>query len=301
MGVYSGLISLNLNRATDLAATSTLESAVDVGVRSDVGRVRENNEDNILVAPEMNLFILSDGMGGLAAGEVASRLTVDSILAYCREADANPSLKFVGTPIQGVAETSNRLASAVRLANLNVFRASRDNATHNGMGSTVVAVRFVNQRMGIAHVGDSRAYGLRRNRLEQLTQDHSFVAEQVRLGRMSEHEAGIGNLQNVLTRAVGVEPEVEVDVSEELFLDGDTVLLCSDGLTRELSDNQIAGILRESADAQSAADQLVNLANQAGGRDNVSVVVIRQVPSASSALGGIGRFGRWFSRRGNRS
>jgi PPM family protein phosphatase len=114
---------------------------------------------------------------------------------------------------------------------------------------------------------------------------------------MREHEAGIGNLQNVLTRAVGVEPEVEVDVSEELFLDGDTVLLCSDGLTRELSDSQIAGILREAKDAQSAADQLVNLANQAGGRDNVSVIVIRQVSTAPCA----GRLGRWFSRRGNRS
>jgi serine/threonine protein phosphatase PrpC len=301
MSVYSGLISLDLNRAQDLAAASTLESAVDVGVRSDVGLVRENNEDNILVAPEMNLFILSDGMGGLAAGEVASRLTVDSILAHCREADADPSLDFVGTQIAGVTEISNRLASAIRLANLNVFHASRDNATHNGMGSTVVAARFVNRRMSVAHVGDSRAYGLRGNRLEQLTQDHSFVAEQVRLGRMSEHEAAIGNLQNVLSRAVGVDPEVEVDVTEELFLDGDTLLLCSDGLTRELSDNQIAVVLRENKDAQGAADQLVNLANQAGGRDNVSVIVIRQVPSAPGAFGGIGRLGRWFSRRGNRS
>jgi serine/threonine protein phosphatase PrpC len=301
MGVDSGFISLNLNRANDLVVTSTLESAVDVGSRSHVGLVRENNEDSLLAAPEMNLFVLSDGMGGLASGEVASRLTVDTILAHCREADANPSLDFVGTRIAGVTETSNRLASAVRRANRAVFRASRDKGDHLGMGSTVVAVRLVDQRMSVAHVGDSRAYALRGNRLEQLTQDHSFVAEQVRRGRMSEHDAGIGNLQNVLTRAVGVDADVEVDVSEELFLDGDTVLLCSDGLTRELSDNQIAGILREAEDAQGAADQMVNLANAAGGRDNVTVIVIRQVPSASSAFWGIGRLGRWFSRSGNRS
>jgi len=268
-----------------------MATEMEFGARSDTGCVRENNEDSFRAAPEFGLFVLSDGMGGLEAGEVASRLAVEAILAHCREAEANPSLPLTGEHVEGVSGASNRLASAIRLANEVVYRAAQRGAGQHGMGATVVAVRFTDERMSVAHVGDSRIYRLRAGKFEQLTQDHSFVAEQVRHGKMTEEEAGSSTMQNVLVRALGIEPTVEVDVAEELVREGDTVLLCSDGLTRELSDPQIAAVLGECDDAQEAASRLVDLAKQAGGGDNVTVIVLRH---AAKPVGALARIGKWF-------
>jgi len=264
---------------------------MDFGARTDTGRVRETNEDSLRYAPETNLFILSDGMGGQASGEVASRLATDATLAHCLEAESNSALPLVGEPIEGVSEASNRLASAIRLANRVVYTASQQNSEQQGMGATVVAVWIKNDRMSVAHVGDSRVYRLRGGALEQLTSDHSFVAEQVRRGLMTEGEAAQSKLQNVLMRALGIDPEVEPDVTEELVMEGDTILLCSDGLTRELSDQQIAGVLTSIDDPEEAADRLIELANQTGGGDNISAIVVRH---ADRAVGAFGRIGRWF-------
>jgi protein phosphatase len=159
---------------------------MELGARSDTGHVRTNNEDSLAMSPEMNLFVVSDGMGGLASGEIASRLAVDTVLDHCRESDGNSTLALIGERIEGVSQTSNRLASAVRLANRVIQQVAREEATHRGMGATIVAVRFEGERMSVAHVGDSRAYRLRDGHLEQLTQDHSLVAEQVRQGEMTE-------------------------------------------------------------------------------------------------------------------
>ncbi|HKV03668.1 MAG TPA: protein phosphatase 2C domain-containing protein [Candidatus Acidoferrales bacterium] len=267
---------------------------MEFGAQSDTGCVRGNNEDSFRVAPEMNLFVLSDGMGGLASGEVASRLAVETVLAHCREAEANPSLPLHGQRIEGVSGISNRLASAARLANEVVHDAAKHDGAEQRMGATVVAVRFDGERMSLVHVGDSRAYRLRGDELEQLTQDHSFVAEQMRRGRMTEQEAGSSALQSVLIRALGIEPEVDVDVSEELVMEGDTVLLCTDGLTRELTDAQVAAVLAESDDAQEAADRLIDLAKQAGGGDNITTIVLRRAPKLVGAFARIGRLGKWF-------
>jgi serine/threonine protein phosphatase PrpC len=268
--------------------------AMEFGAQSDTGCVRENNEDSFRLAPEMNLFVLSDGMGGLAFGEVASRLAVDTVLAHCREAEADPSLPFAGECIDGISAASNRLASAIRLANEIVHRAALENGAGQRMGATVVAVRFADERMSLAHVGDSRAYRLRGGEFEQLTEDHSFVAEQMRRGRMTWQEAGSSTLQNVLVRALGIDPLVEVDVTEELVMEDDTVLLCSDGLTRELSDAQIAAVLGETDDAQEAAGRLVDFAKQAGGGDNITAIVLRHAAKPVGAFARIGRLGKWF-------
>jgi protein phosphatase len=268
-----------------------MATEIEFGAQSDTGCVRENNEDSYRVAPEMSLFVLSDGMGGLESGEVASRMAVDTVLAHCREAEANPTLPFTGELMQGICSTSNRLASAIRLANEVVYRAAQQGAGHRGMGATVVAVRFADERMSVAHVGDSRIYRLRGGEFEQLTQDHSFVAEQVRRGKMTAEEAASSTMQNVLVRALGIDPAVEVDVSEELVIEGDTILLCSDGLTRELSDTQIAAVLGERDEAQEAAGRLVDLAKQAGGGDNVTVIVLRH---AAKPVGAFARIGKWF-------
>ncbi|HEX4076807.1 MAG TPA: protein phosphatase 2C domain-containing protein [Candidatus Acidoferrales bacterium] len=264
---------------------------MEFGARSDVGCVRENNEDSFRLAPELNLFVLSDGMGGLASGEIASRLSVDTVVKHCSDAAANPSLQLVGQRIDGVSEASNRLAGAIRLANQAVHEVAKQNGNGGRMGATLVAARIDGERMSIAHVGDSRIYRLRGGDFEQLTRDHSFVADQMLRGRMTPEEASSSALQSVLIRAIGIEPEVDVDVNEELLMDGDTLLLCSDGLTRELSDQQIGAVLGETEDAQEAADSLVDLAKQAGGGDNVTVIVLRCAPRP---LGALARIGRWF-------
>jgi protein phosphatase len=266
---------------------------MEFGAQSDTGCVRENNEDSYRVAPEMNLFVLSDGMGGLESGEVASRLAVDTVLARCREAEKNSSLPHAGERIEGVSAASNQLASAIRSANEVVYRTAQQSAGQRGMGATIVAVWCTDERMSIAHVGDSRIYRLRGGQLDQLTRDHSFVAEEVRHGKMTAEEAASSTMQNVLVRALGIEPTVEVDVSEELLMESDTVLLCSDGLTRELSDAQIAAVLGECDDPQAAARRLVHMAKQAGGGDNVTVVVLRR---AAKRVGAIARIGRWFKK-----
>jgi serine/threonine protein phosphatase PrpC len=272
-----------------LNADMTIE--IEFGAQSDTGCIRENNEDSFRVAPDISLFVLSDGMGGLAFGEVASRLSVDTVLAHCRDGVTDPSLPLVGERVDGLSETSNRLASAVRLANQVVHDVARRNGAEGKMGATLVAVCFARQRISLAHAGDSRAYRLRGDHFEQLTRDHSFVAEQMRHGRMTEQEAGGSALQSVLIRAIGIDPEVDVDVNEEPCREGDILLLCSDGLTRELSDAQIAAVLGESDDAQQAADHLVDLARRAGGGDNITAIVLRCGPQPVKAFA---RIGKWF-------
>jgi len=268
---------------------------MDVGARTDIGRVRENNEDSFQLAPELNLFVLCDGMGGQASGEVASRLATETIVAHCAAAASDPAVPIIGARLSGLSAAGNRLVSAIRAANFALVKAAQVNPEWAGMGATVVAVQFVDDRMILAHVGDSRAYRLRAGELEQLTRDHSFVAEQVRRGIMTEQEAERSRMQNVLLRALGAEPYVDVEISEELALEGDSILLCSDGLTRELSAAQIAaaliGAIEKNDEAQEIADRLVDLANEAGGGDNITVIVIRRAPKL---VGAFARIGRWF-------
>jgi PPM family protein phosphatase len=270
----------------------TVDCPFDCGARTDAGRVRENNEDSFRTEPELGLFVLSDGMGGQASGETASRIATETIIDFCRAAEAERD-RAPDEIAQGLSQKSNLLAGAIRRANTSIREAAGRNPEWSGMGATVVAAWLGHERMSLAHVGDSRVYRLRAARLEQLTRDHSFVAEQVRLGILTPAEAERSKLQNVLMRALGVEEVVDVDVEEELVLAGDTILLCSDGLTRELSDAQIAAVLESADSSQKAADRLVDLANQAGGEDNITSVVVRPADRKS---GTFARIGRWFKR-----
>jgi protein phosphatase len=254
-------------------------SPVEFAMCSHSGKVRQNNEDKAGAAPEIGLFVLCDGMGGLEAGERASQIAVETLLGSCRESATS------------LAATSESLSAPIELANENIFREAQALGAKSGMGSTIVAVQLCDDRMIVAHVGDSRVYRLRRDELCQLTDDHSFVAEQVRRGMITIEEANQSQMQNVLTRALGVEPHVTVEVNEELLLPCDTLLLCSDGLTRELSDSQIAGILSDASCVQDAANQLIRHANEAGGKDNVTVIVIRNSKKPGSLRA---RLGRWI-------
>ncbi len=248
---------------------------VEVGSRTDIGRVRKNNEDTCRVLPELKLFIVSDGMGGEAYGEVASAMAGDTISAHCSKYSEGVSAPYKDVLRPDLWEKTKRLASAVQLANRLIYEASLDNLALRGMGATVVAAWLDGARMSLVHVGDSRAYLLRSGVLKRLTSDHTLVAEQIRRGLIKPEESHLSKMQNVLIRALGVQEQVELDATEHLLSSGDILLLCTDGLTRMVEDSEIASILVDSSDAQTSADQLVLLANDHGGEDNVSVVVVR--------------------------
>jgi serine/threonine protein phosphatase PrpC len=257
---------------------------IQTAARTDFGRVRKNNEDSYQIESALGLFVLSDGMGGESHGEVASNLAVETIITYCRQAENSRATPIFGEPQPDVSERTNRLASAIHLANRKVFEMANANPEQKGMGATIVAAWVDGQRLSLAHVGDSRAYLLRAGSLDQLTADHSLVAEKVRIGILTPQEADASEMQSVLTRAVGTNATVQVDANEQILLIGDTLLLCSDGLTRMVTDPEIASTLLTSTSAQEAADRLIELANENGGLDNVSVIVMRVTQKSDGML-----------------
>ncbi|MGH7461672.1 MAG: protein phosphatase 2C domain-containing protein, partial [Longimicrobiales bacterium] len=199
-------------------------------------------------------------MGGEAHGEVASALAVETITQHCEQAVRNPALPMEGEPRLDLSEKSNRLLSAVRLANQKIYEQSQRDTDQRGMGATVVAIWVDGERLCVAHVGDSRAYMLRAGDLQQLTEDHSLVAEQVRRGILTQQQADQSKNQSVLLRALGIDETVDADASEHVLIDGDAVLLCSDGLDRMVTDPEIASAILTNTQSQSAVDRLIELA-----------------------------------------
>lgn len=247
---------------------------VSGGVTS-VGRVRANNEDCFRIVEGLNLFVLSDGMGGEAHGEVASALAVETVVKHCLETESDPAMTVFGDMPAKWSEKTRRLSSAVHLANKGIFDSAQKNPEQHGMGATLTAAWINEAAISIAHVGDSRAYLLRSGTLQQLTSDHSLVAEQVRRGILTPAEAERSEMQSVLLRALGAHPEIEVDAEEHMLFGRDILLLCSDGLTRMVTEPEIAGTLQAEPDPTKAAQRLVDLANDQGGADNVTVIVVR--------------------------
>ena len=260
------------------------------GGATDVGRVRANNEDYYRIVAPMGLFVLSDGMGGAAHGEVASALAVETVVKHCQEAENNPAAPVYGETRAGWNDRTKRLFSSVYLANKRIFESAEAHPEQKGMGATLTAAWIDGPRLSIAHVGDSRAYLLRSGNLQQLTSDHSMVAEQVRRGIMTAAEAEQSDIQSVLLRALGSEPQVEIDTEEQELFARDVVLLCSDGLTRMVTEPEIAGALQAEPDPEQAAAKLVERANDAGGADNITVLVIRM---ESEYLGWFSWLRRW--------
>lgn len=247
---------------------------VSGGVTS-VGRVRANNEDSFRIVEDLNLFVLSDGMGGEAHGEVASALAVETVVKHCQETESDPAMTVFGDMPAKWSEKTRRLSSAVHLANQSIFDSAQKNPEQHGMGATITAMWINDSAISIAHVGDSRAYLLRSGTLQQLTSDHSLVAEQVRRGILTPAEAERSEMQSVLLRALGAHPEIEVDAEEHPLFGRDILLMCSDGLTRMVTEPEIAGTLQAEPDPTKAAQRLVDLANEQGGADNVTVIVVR--------------------------
>ena len=242
---------------------------------SDVGRVRTNNEDSFRIEEALNLYILSDGMGGEAHGEVASAMAVDVISKYCAGEKEDSGATILDEVPENWSAQTRRLRNAVMQANFQIFQAAQKNPEQRGMGATITAAWLKDARLSIAHVGDSRAYLLRGGNLQQLTNDHSLVAEQVRRGLITPQQAEESEMQSVLLRALGAHPDVEIDVDETEIFPHDVLLLCSDGLTRMVTEPEIAGALQAETVPSAAAERLVALAKENGGIDNITVIVVR--------------------------
>jgi serine/threonine protein phosphatase PrpC len=231
--------------------------AAETTCKTDIGRQRRDNEDGAFArAP---VFVVADGMGGAQAGEVAARIAIE---AFER-----------GLPGGGSPE--ERLANLVREANHQIYERSRADPGRAGMGTTLTAAYVDDAHVAIAHVGDSRAYLFRDGTLQRLTQDHSLVGELVRRGKLSEEQAAEHPRRSIITRALGLEPDVEVDTWTYPARAGDVILLCSDGLTSMISEERVRDILESNPNLDAVADTLINEANEAGGRDNITVVLLR--------------------------
>ena len=242
---------------------------------TDTGRVREHNEDTIGTDPDVGLVVLADGMGGYKSGEVASGIAVRTLLGLIKEAVELQDLT-VTDPETGLSRPGILLRDAIHRANKIIYQTARTQPNCEGMGTTVVAGLFFDDKLTIAHVGDSRMYRLRDSRLEQVTQDHSLMQELVSRGFYTPEEAARAAAKNFVTRALGVEPTVEVEVTEIPVAKDDLFLLCSDGLSDMVEDDDIQlTISTFGANLETLAKQLVLLSNENGGRDNISVVLAR--------------------------
>jgi protein phosphatase len=222
---------------------------VEAAGKTDVGCVRQNNEDNFGYDSRHGIYVVCDGMGGQAAGEVASKIAVDTVLAYFRDAKHNGNLPQLGAPLDNLSARANALASAIQLANTNIHQAAAQDAAHSGMGSTIAAVLVEDNSFSVGHAGDSRIYRLRDGILQQLTRDHSLVMEQVRRGILTQEEAQHSDMQNIIIRALGPEPTVEPDA--------------------------ILHIVQDATSLPLMAGRLVDAARDAGGSDNITALLLR--------------------------
>ena len=245
--------------------------------RTDVGRRRKINEDSYLVSPEASLFAVCDGMGGHNAGEVASKMAIETIEAFIQRSGVEKEITWPWGLDANLSFEGNRLKTAIRLANSRVFQAADNREELTGMGTTVVALVLSNQGMTIASAGDSRCYLSRGGELKQLTRDDSWVSAALGEGILNSDDVEHHPLRNVITKAVGARDTIDLDVVEHDLQPGDVVMLCSDGLHGMVHDQEIGKILGNGdLKLEEASLKLIEAANEAGGRDNVTVVLLRR-------------------------
>lgn len=269
--------------------TNTLSSALEIVVRTDPGMVREHNEDAVFANPNLGLAILADGMGGYNAGEVASGMATMLLSAELEAAFATTM------PHEIDKKTGQRFAhrcidDKVSQTNRAIFNAAETQPQYAGMGTTLVTAVFYDNQVTVAHIGDSRLYRLRGDEFRTLTRDHSLLQEQIDSGVISVEDARFSQNKNLVTRAVGVDPDVETEIHDYPVLPGDIYVLCSDGLNDMVEDEEIKLALQMlAANLELAATQLIQMANDNGGRDNVSVIVIKVLREFPAA-------GGWWSK-----
>jgi serine/threonine protein phosphatase PrpC len=244
---------------------------------TDPGRARDNNEDSVAMDEQAGLAVLADGMGGYNAGEIASGMATAFIKSelgrWLNEASANASDTDVRRAMDICVDNANRA----------IYNAANSNPQYAGMGTTLVVAVLREGRLLMGHIGDSRGYRLRNGRLTQITKDHSLLQEQIDAGLITPEQAAFSSNKNLVTRAVGVEDTVLLETHLHDILPGDLVLMCSDGLSDMVTDDQIAAVLQGANDLQEAGKALVAAANAAGGRDNIAVVLVRALGTATTS------------------
>lgn len=242
---------------------------------TNVGMKRDHNEDSLYLPQSERLAIVADGMGGHASGEVASRLAVETIVNFFRETEEEQELtwpfKIDGTDRHDV----NRMATAIKLANLKIHQEAQRNPACHGMGTTVVCTLFLDKALVVGHVGDSRLYRLREGMFDQLTEDHSLLNDYIKMKNLTPEEIAAFPHKNVIVRALGMKPSVQVDLVVDQPRLGDVYILCSDGLSGMVPDPQIADLVSSEPDLDRMCDRLITMANNNGGLDNVTVVAVR--------------------------
>jgi len=248
---------------------------------SNTGPVRKTNEDTFVSDPDTGLFAVADGMGGHSAGEVASRLAIESMTMFVRRSGADTDFSWPYGLDQTLSFDGNRLRTAIYLANRRVFRAAESTDDYSGMGTTIVGLLMNGSRFCVAHVGDSRCYLLADGHLQQLTHDDSWAATILaRDPALTSEDIARHPMRNVLTNVLGAREQVDIHMSEHELRGGEVLLLCSDGLHGVLNDEAVQDILESTADVDGAAQSLVNTALDRGSRDNVTALVIRHEADA---------------------
>lgn len=252
---------------------------------TDVGLVREGNEDALLIHQKAGLYVVADGMGGHNCGEVASQFAIEALMAFYDSDDILKKVKAAHRKAVGqlpkekrdISHHALRLRKAVESANISVFRLSQQHEALRDMGTTVVAISLSGSRMYVANVGDSRVYRMRRKKLEQLTEDHSLVNEYLKMNMLRPEDVESFPYKNVIVRAVGLHEKVGVDVTWTTVKKGDRVLLCSDGLTDLVRDAEICDVMAKAADPHEACLRLTDVAKARGGHDNITTVILEIV------------------------
>ena len=273
---------------------ANLGTVLEVASATDPGMVRSHNEDSIATDAQIGLAVLADGMGGYNAGEVASGIAVAMMTTEMKQAleQQDPHIRdsASGEPL-AVALVKENSAKA----NAAIFQTAKSQPQYAGMGTTLVVALFYDNQMTVGHIGDSRLYRLRQDQFEQITRDHSLLQEQIDSGMISKEQARFSQNKNLVTRAVGIDPEVETEVHTYDVMPGDIYLLCSDGLSDMVVDDDIQATLETlQANLPLAAKQLVQLANDNGGRDNVSVILVRVLGDFAVPTGWFAKLKAWF-------
>ncbi|HMZ83041.1 MAG TPA: Stp1/IreP family PP2C-type Ser/Thr phosphatase [Rhodocyclaceae bacterium] len=270
-----------------------LSNCLVIASRSDAGMVRTHNEDAVFVSASSGLIVLADGMGGYNAGEVAAGMAISLLGGELEKSIATRRLQRNGLAVR--ADAQALLESHVASANSAIYEAAQSQPQYAGMGTTLVMGLFYDNAVTFAHIGDSRAYRFREGRLEQLTRDHSLLQEQIDSGMITLEEARLSQNRNLVTRALGVDPAVQAEIRDFDTTPGDIYLLCSDGLNDMVCDGEIAHIVGKYADdPEDAAARLIQQANENGGRDNVSVILIRIAHEYPASRGLLARLLAWF-------
>jgi serine/threonine protein phosphatase PrpC len=268
---------------------------LEISAVTDPGVKRTNNEDSIGTEATLGLAVVADGMGGYEGGEIASALAVETILNELADRIEQLRKKHADDDSIEYSVESLAVRDAIKKSNEIIYNAAKNEPQYQGMGTTIVLALFYDNRLTVAHVGDSRLYRLREDRLELITVDHTLMQQLIQRGFYTAQEARESMNKNLVIRALGTDPEVEVDIQEDIALPGDIYLLCSDGLNDMIDDGEIHLTLKRYNDnLDLAAAELVKLANKKGGKDNISVILARPVKTGSATLGWIEKVSDWF-------